>query len=249
MVLARPGVVGAAPVLTRSFRFGPPPASPGCCDSPAARSATRTIQQRLVAHDLGLHQLVQHTKPDADAQRQQPFLRGAGDSPSASRTESGSSSIADSSVAADAADTVPMRLVLVSSWTWLAPVTVPSGPDEAGGPPPQVLRTTGQPRRRDRSPVLLVAQGRSGSGACPDASRVSWHGEPLGGGLLEASQASGGSGGPGRSAPLRAPRAVGAGGGPRGVAPHPVPGWDAGAVRDAGCSGGHRRLQRVWRRG
>ncbi len=29
--------------------------------------------------DLGLHQLVQHTEPNADAQRQQPFLRGAGE--------------------------------------------------------------------------------------------------------------------------------------------------------------------------
>jgi len=31
--------------------------------------------------DLGLDQLVQHTQPDADAERQQPFLRGAGQLP------------------------------------------------------------------------------------------------------------------------------------------------------------------------
>jgi hypothetical protein len=29
-----------------------------------------------------------------------------------------------------------MRLVLLSSWTWFAPITVPTGPDGAGGPPP-----------------------------------------------------------------------------------------------------------------
>ena len=40
MVLARPGVVGAAPALTRSSGLRLPPASPGCCDSPAARSLT-----------------------------------------------------------------------------------------------------------------------------------------------------------------------------------------------------------------
>jgi hypothetical protein len=40
-------------------------------DVPALRADDRV--------DLGLHQLVQHPEPDPDAQRQQPFLRGAGE--------------------------------------------------------------------------------------------------------------------------------------------------------------------------
>src|SRR4051812_36875461 len=40
MVLARPGVVGAAPALARSSGLGLPPASPDRCDGPAARSLT-----------------------------------------------------------------------------------------------------------------------------------------------------------------------------------------------------------------
>jgi len=40
MVLPRPGFVGAAPALPRNSRLGLPPASPGRCDSPAARSHT-----------------------------------------------------------------------------------------------------------------------------------------------------------------------------------------------------------------
>jgi hypothetical protein len=65
----------------------PSPAVPGsdCPQLPQAAATARRrgltprpIRQRLVAHHLGLHDLLQHAQPDADRQRQQPLLRGAG---------------------------------------------------------------------------------------------------------------------------------------------------------------------------
>src|SRR4051794_35313462 len=52
--------------------------------------------------------------------------------------------------------TVLMRFSCPRGLAW-SPVTLPTGADEAGEPPPpQVLRTTGQPRRRARSTLADV---------------------------------------------------------------------------------------------
>jgi hypothetical protein len=69
------------------------------------------------------------------------------------------------------------RLVLLSSLDLFALATVPTGPDEAEGPPPQVLRATGQPRVRRLGGVAgderLAAGARGGrrSAALVSAAR------------------------------------------------------------------------------
>src|SRR5436853_6813997 len=76
-----------------------------------------------------------------------PSFAAPASSPSASSTAAGSPSTRSSPAATDAAVTVLMAVgppVLVDFRFALA--TVPTGPDEAGGPPPQVLRATGQPQ-------------------------------------------------------------------------------------------------------
>src|SRR5215207_3160766 len=85
-----------------------------------------------------------------------PSFAAPASAPSASATAGGSPSMHSSPAATDAADTVLMAVgppVLVDFRFALA--TVPTGPDEAGGPPPQVPRATGQPPRGART--LLAA--------------------------------------------------------------------------------------------
>src|SRR5512133_3321337 len=75
-----------------------------------------------------------------------PSLAAPASSPSASSTGAGRSPTRASPAATDAADTVLMAVGppgLVDFRFALA--TVPTAPDEAGGPPPQVLHATGQP--------------------------------------------------------------------------------------------------------
>src|SRR4051794_26701453 len=72
--------------------------------------------------------------PTLNASR--PSFAAPTSSPSTSCTDKGSSSMQSSLAATDAADTVLMRLVLLSSMDDFALATVPTGPDEAGGPPP-----------------------------------------------------------------------------------------------------------------
>src|SRR3954454_23900583 len=86
--------------------------------------------------DLGLHELVQHSQPDTNAERQQPFPGGAGEL--AERLTHPLRPLLNAGVLRrDRRD----RYGPHSGWssvlavTWFAPVTVPSGPDEAGGPP------------------------------------------------------------------------------------------------------------------
>src|SRR3954453_14222728 len=55
-------------------------------------------------------------------------------SPSASNTDSGSPSMLCSFAATDAADTVLMRLVLLSSWTWFRTHHGPNGTGGGGRP-------------------------------------------------------------------------------------------------------------------
>ena len=95
--------------------------------------------------DLGLHQLVQHPEPDADAQREQPFLGGAGEL--AERLLHRARQLLDALLAGRDRRS---RYGPHGGWSScprglrFALATVPTGPDEAGGPPPQVLRATGQ---------------------------------------------------------------------------------------------------------
>ena len=158
---------------------------------PVPNRVAIAIVAALRAHDLvdlGLHQLVQHSESDANAQRQQPFLRRAGElaerlaarAPAAPRR-------AASPAATDTVGTVLMRLVLLSSRTWLAPVTVPAGPDEAGGPPPSSSTSYGTTSSRARPggswephPPAHAAHGQqcilerddaSGKPCCPAARR------------------------------------------------------------------------------
>src|SRR4051812_27583739 len=65
-----------------------------------------------------------------------PSFAAPTSSPSTSSTVAGSPSMPSSLAATDPADTVLMRLVLLSSMDDFALATVATGPDEAGGPPP-----------------------------------------------------------------------------------------------------------------
>src|SRR3954469_16883474 len=87
--------------------------------------------------DLGLHQLVQDTEPDTHAQRQQPFLRGAGQL--TERLEHRLGQPLDALfVRRDRRGRYRPHAVgppvLVDFG--FAPITAPRGPDGAGGPPP-----------------------------------------------------------------------------------------------------------------
>src|SRR4051794_5169691 len=89
-----------------------------------------------------------------------PSFAAPTSSPSTSSTVAGSPSMPSSLAATDAADTVLMRLVLLSSMDDFALATVPTGPDEAGGPPPSSSTDYGttSPNRPDE---------RTGSGSAP----------------------------------------------------------------------------------
>jgi hypothetical protein len=96
------------------------------------------------------HQLGQHAEPDTHRQREQPLLRGPGQlaerllHPHRQRR-----------------DLINQYLLHGGSsclgWT-SAPSTLPTGADGAGGPPPQLLRATGQPLswRRSTHPESLA---------------------------------------------------------------------------------------------
>src|SRR3954466_11881766 len=61
-----------------------------------------------------------------------PSLAAPASSPSASSTDSGSPSTPSGLAATDAADTVLMRLVLLSSWTWFRTHHGPNGTGRGG---------------------------------------------------------------------------------------------------------------------
>src|SRR5215210_9426932 len=90
-----------------------------------------------------------------------PSFAAPASSPSASCTELGNASMRGSLAATDAAGTVLMAVgppVLVDFRFALA--TVPTRPDEAGGPPPQVLRATGQPQQPSRYGLCALCADR-----------------------------------------------------------------------------------------
>src|SRR3954470_13869572 len=78
-----------------------------------------------------------HTpRPTPTLNASSPSLAAPASSPSASSTDSGSPSALSPLAATDAAVTVLMRLVLLSSSGLQAPRTLATRADEAGGPPP-----------------------------------------------------------------------------------------------------------------
>jgi hypothetical protein len=116
----------------------------------------RIMAAPRAAHVLDLlsHQLLQHAQPDTDAQREQSLLRCPTSCPSASWIRGGSgSSTASTALTTFDRDTVCTAVLLSSCRS-----ANPGGMDlsrptrcqrqrtRAGGPPPQVLRQTGQPR-------------------------------------------------------------------------------------------------------
>src|SRR4051794_26426942 len=103
-------------------------------DRPAARVMLALRAHHLI--DLGLHQLVQHPEPDTDAAPAKPSLAAPASSPSASNTDGATPSMLSRLAATDAADTVLMAVGSPCPRTWFAPVTLPTGADEARGPPP-----------------------------------------------------------------------------------------------------------------
>jgi hypothetical protein len=114
-----------------------------------------TVVLALRAYDLGhleLHQLVHDPEPNADTQREQALdeLR-----PPAHRAPLGSAVGADSRRPPQPrrpSGRIPCSWrFLLSSRTWLAPVTLAARADEAGGPPFKVLRASGQPPRGRRA--------------------------------------------------------------------------------------------------
>ena len=120
--------------------------------SVADRRAIEVMATLRADHRLDLlgHQLAQHTQPHADAQGQQPFLRRASQlaqrflHPRRQRVE------------LLLADQLVGLVVYVPhggspvSMDLFALATLPTAADEAGEPPPQVLRATGQPRKGPR---------------------------------------------------------------------------------------------------
>jgi len=104
----------------------------------------------LRAHDIAdlfFHQLTQHAEPDSDAQRQQPVLRRP-DELAERLLHARRQHLLHPALPADllvGGVVYGPHAVLLSSRTWLAPVTLATRADEAGGPPPQLLRATGQP--------------------------------------------------------------------------------------------------------
>src|SRR3954453_6396790 len=100
--------------------------------------------------DFRLHQLVQHAEPNADAERQQALLCGAGEL--AQRVQHRRRHALDAlRVGRDRHG----RYGPHGGWsscprTWFAPVTLPTGADEAGGPPPSSSTSYGTTSSRRR---------------------------------------------------------------------------------------------------
>src|SRR4051794_41211882 len=71
-------------------------------------------------------------RPTPTLNASSPSFAAPASSPSASSTDSGSPSMLDGLAATDAADTVLMRLVLLSSWTWFRTHHGPNGTGRGG---------------------------------------------------------------------------------------------------------------------
>src|SRR6266540_3468751 len=96
--------------------------------------------------DLLLHQLGEHAEPDTDAQGEQPFLRRAHQLPERLLHPRRQHELADGLAPGDLIARYGLHGGSSSCrMDDFALATVATRPDKAGGPPPQVLRATGQP--------------------------------------------------------------------------------------------------------
>src|SRR3954453_14753525 len=97
-------------------------------------------------------------------------------SPSASNTDSGSPSMLCSFAATDAADTVLMRLVLLSSWTWFrthhGPNATGRGGRTAASSSTSYGTTSEGPLERPRDVAVVLAEGQQPLGELVEGAEV-----------------------------------------------------------------------------
>src|SRR4051812_20784845 len=158
MVLTRPGVVRAAPALARSSRLRLPPASPGCCDSPAARSRTppdptaprgaRPRPPSAHATHPARHRRSAPTAPPSP----RPPARRAHPAPVAAAARCGLRRRQRRPRDLRSPCGPPVLADLVSP-----PVTLPTGADEAGGPPTSSSTSYGTTSGCERREVVVRA--------------------------------------------------------------------------------------------